>query len=183
MIKNFNNDGLYATMVSAFASIPGAVSFELSAFTRDNETPLTANQGIFPSTPVCYNIQLMNLEIPNKTLTVGWGGKITNYPYVYVSLYGDTATTMNQVIFSNNPNAVKAVFRVALNYSVSSTDPFIILSCDEIQTVKFSIMEALRFRVTLPSGEALAFNVAERLSPLEPNPAIQISACFSMKTV
>ena len=65
---------------------------------------------------VCYEISLLNLVLPNTTLVSGFGGRIAFYPYVYVELENVSASSgRNQgIIYSNNPNAIKALFRAAI---------------------------------------------------------------------
>ena len=136
---------------------------------------------------VCYEISLLNLVLPNTTLVSGFGGRIAFYPYVYVELENVSASSgRNQgIIYSNNPNAIKALFRAAIKdvpNPVNST--FIkIDGSGAVQTVKFKPNDTLKFSVFLSDGEIYQTLMEEYYSPLNPNPLIQISALFSIKRI
>ena len=87
-------------------------------FTYDNLNPFVYTGSLISQEEmVCYQIELLNLILPNTTLTVGNGGSIAYYPYVYVELQNVSACGANlkNIIYSNNPNSTKVLFRAAID--------------------------------------------------------------------
>lgn len=157
-------------------------------FTYDNLNPfvytgsLTSQQDV-----VCYEIELLNLVLPNQTLAVGEGGLISYYPYVYVQLMNVDASGghLKNVIYSNNPYATNMMFRAAVDDVPNPlTSTFIKIDGDgAVQTVKFKPNDNLLFAVYMPDGEVFQTLEPEWYSPCIPNPKAQISAYFSIKRV
>jgi len=153
---------------------------EILNFSYDNLNPfvytgsLTSQQEL-----VCYEIELLSLLLPTETLTVANGGAISYYPYVYVEL-SNTCSTNRNIIYSNNPNSTKQLFRVPI-FDIQDNPVFTKIGGGMSQTIKFKPNDTLFFSVTLPNGEVFQNIVPERFSPLSPEPRIQISAMFSLK--
>ena len=123
----------------------------------------------------------MNLVLPNRILSSG--GKIAFYPYVYVELQNVSTSCTPNIIYSNNPNSTRRLFRAIIS-DISNPDstPFIKISGNGmVQTIKFKPNDSFKFGVYLPNGEILNTLFPELLSPSTPNPFIQISALFSLK--
>ena len=81
--------------------------FEILQFTRDNAVPFCYSGSLVSQQEmVCYEIELINLVLPNKTLTSG--GRTAFYPYVYVELQNVSGASAGTkcVIYSNNPNII-----------------------------------------------------------------------------
>jgi len=157
-------------------------------FTADNLVPFVYTGSLVSQQEmVCYEMELLNLVLPNQTLSVGAGSRTSFYQYVYVELSnvsGASAGNKN-IIYSNNPNATRMVFRAAIddvpNPIISS---FIKIDGDGmVQTLKFKPNDNLKFSVHLSNGEVFDTIVDEFYSPSAPNPLIQVSACFSLKRV
>ena len=164
-------------------------------FSYDNEYPLNQNDmGLAPN--VNYQMELINLILPNQYLDVGFGSLISFYQYVYVEIQnaegnGITSGGANSIP-SNNPNAISMTFRATIDdvsNPVNST--FIKIDGDGMsQTLKFNPNQSLKFAVYLGHGggggnkrELFSTRVAEWFSPSQPNPMIQISAMFRIKPV
>ena len=187
-IKSFSATGTnrVATVAPGLGSSPIlGDSYEILGFTVDNESPLIFSGTSIFSQPVCYKIRLLSLSIPRQTLSVGYGGTIVNYPYLYVKFYNDNHMNSENILYSNNQASRQALIKVPmllLNYNESS---FIALSGaeSEQQTVKFKPNDSLRFAVTLPNGEYLNFVQPDTSSPLLPNPLLQISALFEIERI
>lgn len=161
-------------------------NFEIFCFSYDNHNPFVYTGSVTSQQETsCYQIELMDIILPNKILNCGFGSRIAFYPYLYVELSnisGSSSGTRN-AIYSNNPNAVRAVFRVPI-YDVQNpiASAFVKLDGDGmIQTLKFKSNDNIFFSVRLPNGELFKTLEAEKYSPYEPNPDIQISALFSFK--
>jgi hypothetical protein len=179
--------GNLATVSPPFSSTPLATNtFEILQFSYDNAHPFVyTGSSVSQQQEVCYEIELLNLVLPNQTLSVGNGSRITFYPYVYVEFVntsGSNAGTKN-VIYSNNPNSTRMLFRAAIDdISNPIFSTFLKIHGDGmVQTVKFKPNDNLRFSVTLPNGEIYDTIIEETDSPEIPNDQNQISALFRIK--
>ena len=164
----------------------GPTSFQIFPFSSDNHNPFVYT-GSMQQEIVCYQIELLNLIIPNKILNCGVGGRIAFYPYIYVELsnISGSSSGMKNSIYSNNPNATSMVFRVPI-YDVQNpiNSSFVKLDGDGMtQTLKFKPNDSIFFSVHLSNGELFKTLENETYAPLSPNPEIQISAAFSFKRV
>lgn len=174
----------FSASVGALPSLVNIV--EVMQFTRDNVVPFPyTGSMVSQQEQTCYEIELLDLILPNVTMNSGFGGRIAFYPYVYVQLAnvsGAGAGLVN-VLWSNNPNSTRMMFRAPVddvqNPLVSA---FVKIDGDgTIQTLKFKPNDNLKFSVHLPNGELYKTLVPETFSPAAANPAIQISALFSLK--
>jgi hypothetical protein len=161
-------------------------AFQIFPFSSDNHNPFVYT-GSMQQEIVCYQIELLNIIIPNKILNCGVGGRIAFYPYIYVELsnISGSSSGMKNSIYSNNPNATSMVFRVPI-YDVQNptNSSFVKLDGDGMtQTLKFKPNDSIFFSVHLSNGELFKTLESETYSPLSPNPEIQISAAFSFKKV
>ena len=164
-------------------------------FSYDNEYPFNQNDmALAPN--VNYQMELINLILPNQYLDVGFGSLISFYQYVYVEIQnaegnGITAGGANNIP-SNNPNAVSMTFRATIDdvpNPVNST--FIKIDGDGMsQTLKFNPNQSLKFAVYLGHGggggnrrELFSTRVEEWFFSSQPNPIIQISAMFRIKPI
>ncbi len=164
----------------------GVSEYEMLAFTTDNFSPYNYFGGMVgQQEAVCYEIELLNLVLPNIVLNVGRGGRIVFYPYVYVALHNSTQYASRNSIYSNNPAASKMLFRATVNDTSSPLiTPFIRISGNGMrQIVKFKPNDNLHFSVHLPDGRLFSVDEAETFAPLPPNPLIQISAVFACRRV
>lgn len=186
-IVSYNGTTKVATLYPALTAAPANdMNFEILLFSQDNVNPFVyTGSMVSQQEMVCYEIELMNLVLPNRTLTVGRGGRIAFYPYVYVELSnvsGAGAGILNS-IYSNNPNATRMTFRAAIDDIQNPLiSPFIKIDGDGmVQTLKFKPNDNLRFSVRLPDGEIFKTDLPETFSPGAPNPFVQISALFGIK--
>ena len=164
-----------------FSDVPiSGTSIEILNFSYDNLNPfvytgsLTSQQEL-----VCYEVELLSLLLPTETLTVANGGVISYYPFVYIEL-SNTCSSNRNIIYSNNPNSTKSLFRAPV-FDVQENPTFTKIGGGMSQTIKFKPNDTLYFAVRLPNGEIFENIVPERFSPLSPEPRIQISAMFSLK--
>ena len=160
--------------------------FEILLFSHDNHNPFVYT-GSLQQEIVCYQIELLNVVLPNKILDCGLGSRIAYYPYVYIELtnISGSSSGMKNVIYSNNPNATRMVFRAPI-YDVQNPNnsSFVNLDGDGmVQTLKFKTNDNLFFSVHLSNGELYKTLENENYAPHIPNPEIQISASFSFKRV
>jgi hypothetical protein len=161
-------------------------NFEILQFTRDNVVPFTyTGSTVSQQQMVCYEVELINLVLPNLTLVTG--GRVAFYPYVYVELQnisGSSAGNTN-IIYSNNPNSVRRLFRAAIDDIPNPLiSPFIKIDGDGMtQTIKFKPNDNFKFGVFLSDGTEFKTVYNDSFGPSPPNPLVQISAMFSMKRV
>ena len=161
-------------------------NFLLLPFTRDNLVPFVyTGSTVSQQEAVCYEIKLLNIVLPNQTLISGTGSRISFYPYVYIEITNVSGASagMKNVIYSNNPNSSKMVFRAAVDdISNLIASAFVKLSGDSMtQTLKFKPNDNLKFSIRLSNGNIYDTVVEENYSPLYPNPLVQISALFSLR--
>ena len=172
---------------NTFTVITGANYWiEIEEFSKDNFNPFVY-AGTLVQQASCYEFELVNLVLPNYTLSSGFGSKIAFYPYVYVELSNVSAANshLRNIISSNNPNCVKMIFTIPI-YDVQDpeTTPFVrLISSNMIQTIKFKPDDNLFFRVLLPNGDVFNTVLPVYFSPSEPNPNNQVSALFRYKRV
>lgn len=185
-------DNIDFTFRSVFLEAPLEVAkgatrpFQIFPFSYDNHNPFVYT-GSMQQEIVCYQIELLNIIIPNKILNCGVGSRIAYYPYIYVELsnISGSSSGMKNSIYSNNPNATSMVFRVPI-YDVQNptNSSFVKLDGDGMtQTLKFKPNDSIFFSVHLSNGELFKTLESETYAPLSPNPEIQISAAFSFKRV
>lgn len=153
-------------------------------YTYDNDIPITnISMQSVPSQPVCMDIQLLSIHIPNVLLGRHPGGFLVDYPYVIVELENITAAhTTSNVFYTNDPKLNKALFICPVQ-DISSRDYslFVKLNGSAItQTIKFKMNDSFRFAVKLPDGTPIQFSETDTLPPSAPNSFLQISALFAV---
>lgn len=184
---NSGTNELTLTVSPAFGAAPGAgTEVEILLFSYDNYNPFTYTGSLVSQQQmVCYEVELLNVILPNETLAVGEGGRIAFYPYVYVELSNVSAAEarLKNIIYSNNPNAVRVTFRVPIDDVINPIiSNYVRVDGDGmVQTIKFKPNDNLYFRVTLANGESYETILPEYYSPSLPNPSAQISAAFSIR--
>lgn len=184
IIISYNGTTKEATLNKYFSvlPIPGNI-YQILPLSYDNVTPLQYSGSILSQQEtINYEVQLISLQVPNKVLVTSPGSRLSYYPYIFVELSNDTAPSVSKhCIYSNNPNANKALFVVPIDdIQDPTTSQFLSLSCDMVQTMRFKPNDNLRFSVFLPNG--VLFNIGpDNYSPLPSDPTIQIMAVFSIR--
>lgn len=183
----YNSGNTTLTFYPPFNATPTINSYiEILSFSYDNFNPFTYTGSLVSQQDmVCYEIELLNLILPNEVLSVGEGGRIAFYPYVYVQIsnVSSACSGLKNIIYSNNPNSVNAIFRVPIDDVINPIiSTFIKVDGDGmVQTIKFKPNDNLYFSVFLANGELYKTILPEYYSPSLPNPASQISASFSIR--
>jgi hypothetical protein len=161
--------------------------FEFMKFSRDNNIPLNYSGNLITQQEVsCYEIQLIDLILPNNVLAVAGGGLTSTYPYVYVGLQNaSTSSNYSDVLYSNNPYAKNMLFKIAIpNVNDPITTPFIrVINPNVVQTVKFKPNDTLKFIVKVPTGQVFKTITNDTTTPQLPLDSIQISAQFSLRKI
>jgi hypothetical protein len=156
---------------------------EYLQYSLDNLHPLNfTGTRVSQSQMVCFEIKLISLTLPNQPLDNKIGGLISFYRYVYVEFSNINTRGNKGVIYSNNPNANKALFKVSISdTSTPLKSKFIKLRGGETQTVKFRPNDNFYFRVFLSNGELFETSQKDTAPPLPPDFFLQISAQFEIK--
>jgi len=181
----YNNSANFAGFMN-LSNLASANVLEILQFDRDSNVPLNyTGSTVSQNQMVCYEIELISLILPNKPLDNNIGGLIAFYPYLYVELSNVSAPSsgMKGIIYSNNPNANRALFRVGIDDTPTpEISAFIKVDGNgAVQTVKFKPNDNLYFRVYLQNGELFQTQTKDTIPPLEPDVFVQISAEFSIK--
>ena len=169
-----------ATVSPGFTASTLGFTVELLQFSYDNMYPFSFRATLQQEAPT-YAISLNKLILPNKVLKVHEGGKTAFHNYVYVEL-SSIDNPANNIIFSNNPNAVRALFTASIN-NIDDADQqdYVVINGDDMtQTVRFKLDTNFKFRVSMPNGETFETVLNDNFSPLEPNPKLQIRALFQL---
>ena len=188
-IISYDGTTKIATVYPPFSSAPSTgQDIEILAFSYDNLNPFVYTGSLISQQEmVCYEIELLNIILPNETLHVGKGGRIAFYPYIYVEISNVSASGagLKNIIYSNNPNAVKMTFRVPISDMSNPTiSPFTKNDASGmIQTIKFKPNDNLFFSVKLPNGEIFDTVLDETYSPYPVNYHSQISAAFRLNRI
>lgn len=157
-------------------------TINICSFIKDNFSPLSYNGTIVSTNqPVCYEIGLSSLSLPNYPLLTG--SKIAFYPFIYVELCNVTSASAhsNQIIYSNEPHSNRALFIPTVFPSASpDIQAYIALSGGMNQTVKFKPNDNLRLAIYLPDGTLFQTIIPDTLSPYPPNIRVQVNAIFSI---
>ena len=183
VIISYNSTTQVATIQNSFTILPTAGDeFEISNFSYDNCQSYRYNGTKTISQPVAYAISITQLSIPRQVLKVGYGGYVSDYPYVLVQ-FSNANSHSTAIMYGNTPAAENATFKVPLN--LSSTTPYFLIAQNvnvtTPQVMKFFPGEAIKFKVTLPNGEPLQFETEDNFSPLAPNPFVQLGCMVAIQ--
>jgi hypothetical protein len=179
--------GVYMLIKTPPASyILSTTAYEILTFTRDNVVPFTyTGSTVSQQEMTCYEIQLLDLILPNVTLTSG--GRVAFYPYLYVEFQNvsDSGSSLSNIIYSNNPNATKKLFRCTVNDVQNPLiSQFVKIDGDGMKvTIKFKPYDNLKFAVYLIDGSIFKTVDDDFQSPAMCNQVLQISALFAIKKI
>jgi hypothetical protein len=164
------------------SSFTAGSAYDILQFTRDNVVPMSYTGT--PVGPSNYEIELIDLILPNVELKTGT--RVSFYPYFFVEFTnanGSTSVDRN-IIYSNNPNSTKQLFIAPIDDTSNPlTSRFLKLSQGSAmrQVVRFNPYDNVIFSLTLPNGSPFETLEVDNYSPLPPLPELQISAIFSIK--
>jgi hypothetical protein len=177
-IISYDGSNTTATVSPPFTTTTMGSIVELLQFTHDNMYPFPFRATLQQEIPT-YSIRLNRLILPNRILKVHGGGKTAFHNYVYVEL-SSIDNPNSYIIFSNNPNAVRALFTASITNiaNIDQSDYVVMYGDDITQTVRFRLDTNFKFRVIMPTGETFETLLSDNMSPLEPNPKVQIRALF-----
>jgi hypothetical protein len=155
--------------------------FEVLPFSFDNLYSINIQSQLMRETE--FEIRLLTVTVPNGLLISSYGGRMVDYPYLYVKLSSSTPTT-NQ-IYSNNLYASAALFKVpVVDISECWRSSFVKLSSPGMsQRCNFNLQDGVSFEIVTPDGNPLETVAEEWFSPNIPNPLAQISATFAIEVI
>lgn len=183
-ITSYDEDTNTVTVFPPFSNIPTVGrKVEILSFSYDNLNPFVYTGSVLSQQElVCYELDLLSLILPTEQLKVMNGGIITQYRFVYVELSNTCSVGTRNVLYSNNPNSTRALFKVPI-FDIQDPPYFIKIGGGSSQTVKFKPNDTLLFSVTMSNGETFETICEESFSPLAPEPRIQITAMFGLKRI
>ena len=157
------------------------VSFNVAA----KENALTLNYNAItlgPSRMNYWQIGFKYLSIPNVMLRNGHGGRLNQYPYIYVQIYNEGFPGNSHIIRSNEPGSTLAIFPIPVDrYLYDIPESFFTLyNYTSPQIIRFRPDQDIRFRITFPDGTPLQFDTDDTLPPNLPNPFLQVHAELSL---
>lgn len=158
---------------------------EVMGFNIDNYSPFTYNGSMASQNQsVSYDVTLNNIVLPNVILSTG--GRIAYYPFVYVEIENVSTTTgaNKNMIYSNNPNAYRAIFKVPItDLNHPATTPFVKLTCSMTQTMTFKPNADMKVTVRLPGGAIFQPKTSDTSYGQAPNTMLQLSVLFGLTRV
>lgn len=183
VIINYTGSTQTATLGKSLTAIPVAGdAYDILQFSYDSFQPLIYNGTLGFNQPVCYSIELLYVTLPIQLMTGGYGGTFNNYPYVYLELYNEGNIHSINNLYTNNPNAQIALFKIPLGGTC--TGAFATYKdAKMIPVVKIKPDQALHFRLFLPDGSDIIFSTPDNQPPNAPNPFIQMSASFALRRI
>lgn len=181
-IVSYNGASRLATLALGVPNAPTASgnTYEILRFSKENPFPLVYPSNKF-SQPVCYAMELLYIIIPNQLISSGHGGRFTDYPFFYLKLYNEGNPHASRTLYSNNPAAQNALFKVPIGVNLSTQKFFTLKDARQIQVIKFNPDQPMRFTLTLPDGSPVRFITSDTSSPASPNPLMQITATFAIR--
>lgn len=178
--------------ISMFDKIPanipfglrGCLNFMILPFSKEGVVGMNFTSTILTQSQVsCYEISLVNLIIPNLPLMIGPGPLTSALPYLFCEISNVSQGSNKSVLYSNNPYSSSVTFVCSISdVNNPIISKFLKISSDgTFQTIKFSPVDSLHFRIKLPDGSDFITSLTDYLVPVAPNPIVQINALFSIR--
>lgn len=171
------------------ALVSNTMFYEIERFSRDGVNPfIYTGSMVSVQEMVCYEVELLNIVIPNTILKSGRGGRAIFYPYFYTELEQVSSPSAGNkgTLYTNNPNGGHTLtFRtLSTDTTMPVVSPFIRIDGDSmVHTVKFKPNDSFKFSLKHADGELVQTVIEDTDCPTEPNPLAQISACFAFRRI
>lgn len=132
-----------------------------------------------------YRIKIQSITIPRKVLDVSFGGDVDRYPYFYVSIYNKGNRGAVRSMFSNNPRAPYALFKIPTRQTKYDTAKsfYVFKECSNEQIIHFRPDQDIGITYYLPDGSIISTSEDDTTSPYPPNPLLQTSILLSIKFI
>lgn len=165
----------------------GSDLISFNSLIRENYRPL--NYRGLPYTEIkYYEVKLKHLIMPNKTLKVGYGGNLINYPFLYVEIFNEGDRTTSSLMFSNNNNQ-NVIFKVYIDktYYDQPTSFYVLKTYndnEQRQIFAYRPDKDTRIRILMPDGQTVVqYQEDDKLSPFYPNPLLQTNILLELRPV
>ena len=181
-IIGYNSIDKIITINEKFSSdILVPISCELLNFSRDTFNPIKTvyNKDNY----VLYEMELINIIVPNKLLDIKGGGYPKDYPYLMIELENVSIVGNNRyTLISNNPNTSKVIFIAPIDDTTNlNVCNFIKFDGNGMrQIIKFKPDQSMKVTIKLPNGEIFKTLEKDTISPKIVNEQLQISICISI---
>ena len=130
-----------------------------------------------------YEINLLNLTLPNSSLRTGPGGFLANHSYIMVEFFSDSHDK-TQIYNTNNPNLENVMFKcMVVDVSNPQTIPFVKFKGAYPVVAPFKLNEGVTLRVLMPNGEVFRTTSSDSVPPMAPKKDLQVSATFSVRKI
>jgi hypothetical protein len=166
--------------------LKGCTNFLILPFTREGVVGLnfTGTQ-LTQCQATCYRMTVINLILPNITVNIGSGPLTSAFPFMYLEISNVSNSNGNNksILYSNNPYTTSVTFVCSVSdVNAPIISRFLKISSDgSSQTIKFSPVDTLRLRVSLPNGDTFQTQSTDYLVPVEPDPRVQIHAVIEIE--
>jgi len=164
----------------------GSLNFLILPFSREGVVPLnfTGTQ-LTQSQTCCYRMAVSTLILPNLNLNVGIGPLTSSLPFVFLEISNVTQGRNTSVIYSNNPYTTYSTFVCSISdVNNPLISKFIKISSDgSYQTIKFTPVDTLRFRISLPDGSTFTTERTDFLVPIETDSKIKINTIIKIERI
>lgn len=130
-----------------------------------------------------YEIELQSLILPNRTILTGYGGRLVSYPYIYIE-FGNLSNGVQNILVSNNPHSSRVLFKVPI-YDIQPRVNSNFLKIDKTnmpQSIFFNPYEDYYFKILMSNGDPYIIP-PDNMSPLPPNPELQVSVTFKVTKI
>jgi len=192
------SSGVYTTNLNDMASFTSYVIlenttglsfpmyFEILQYSADSCVPFNYSGSFASNTQLSeHEVSMNTLILPNCPLKNG--GKIWMHPYIYVELenVSTSSSGTRNIMYSNNPNSVKAVFKVPVpNLSNPDQYAFVNLNGNGIkQIINFKPNADVKLTIRMPNGNVFQPLKYDTGNGQYPDPFIQLSALFGIEKI
>ena len=130
-----------------------------------------------------YEINLLNLILPNSALETGPGGFLGNHSYIMVEFFSESYNKAH-VYNTNNPHLEHVMFKCMVVDSANpSTIPFVKFRGAYPVVSNFNLEENVHFKVLMPNGDTFTTVSSDSVPPVIPKKDLQVSATFMLKRI
>lgn len=130
-----------------------------------------------------YEINLLNLILPNSALKTGPGGFLGNHSYIMVEFFSESYDKAH-VYNTNNPHLENVMFKcMVVDSSNPSTIPFVKFRGAYPVVSNFNLEENVHFKVLMPNGDTFTTVSSDSVPPVIPKKDLQVSATFMLKRI
>lgn len=184
-VQAFNDLSKLDFFANNLSSIPGSFkgidNFLIHKFSYEGVNSLN----LTGSYNANYKMTLSNLILPNLSLSNIEGNLMSSYPYVFVEISNISQPIKTQnIINSNNPNAVKAHFICPLSdINNPQKSKFLNIYSGTCQNFQFSPMDSLQVKITLPNGEIIKTVDQDNIVPNESNDNVNVSLILQLDKI